>query len=196
MNEFKAFYDFLNSVTPFSRADFENSAAYFKLKSLAKGDIWIGQNSVCREIAFINDGALRSYYIDHHGNDVSWCFCVQNTISSSFKSFLSQEPSDLSIQALSKTELITIDYSSLQILYKTIPVWQEVNRLLLEKEYLAVSKYASSLNTESAREKYLRLLNEQPSVLQHASVQDIASYLGVSRETLSRIRKQVAKDSL
>lgn len=192
MEGLESFYHFLNTTNTFSKTDFENSSAVFRLLNLEKGEVWIHQNKVCREIAFIKKGILRTFYTDHKGNEVTSCFCVANSMSSSFKSFISQQPSQLAIQALDKSELITISYADLQYLYKTFPVWQEVNRLLMEKEYLSLWNYAYSLNTETAREKYLRLLAEQPDVLQKAPVQDIASYLGVTRETLSRIRKQVA----
>lgn len=185
------FFRFLNTITDFSENDFIQSQIFFKTVVLKKGDLWIQQNQVCKEIAFIKKGLLRSYYIDQKGSEVTSCFCVSGSMASSFKSFIAQQASDLALQALEKTELITISYNDLQYLYKTIPKWQEVSRILMEQEYLSLWRYAYSLNRENAMEKYLRLLNEQPEVLRKAPVQDIASYLGVSRETLSRIRKKV-----
>ena len=79
----------------------------------------------------------------------------------------------------------------MQQLYNKYSAWQNIGRILVEKEYMVMEQYASVLNNQSAKEKYLRLLNEQPAIIQKASVQHIASYLGVTRETLSRIRKQL-----
>lgn len=102
----------------------------------------------------------------------------------------------MSIQAIEETKLLVIDYSSLQKLYKSSPVWQNIGRKVAEQEYIVMEKYASVLNNETAKEKYLRLLKEQPTVIQKASVEDIASYLGVTRRTLSRIRKEIAENSI
>jgi CRP-like cAMP-binding protein len=99
----------------------------------------------------------------------------------------------LSIQALEDTELFVIDYDKLQKLYSTSIDWQNIGRQIAEREYFIMEQYASVLNNESAKEKYLRLLNEQPEVLQKASVEDIATYLGVTRRTLSRIRQEISK---
>jgi CRP-like cAMP-binding protein len=186
-----SFFSFLNTITDFSEGDFIKSQLFFSARILKKRELWINQNQVCKEIAFISKGLLRSYYVDQKGNEVTSCFCVSNSMASSFKSFIAQQASDLAIQALEETELITINYQDLQYLYKAIPKWQEVSRMLMEQEYLSLWRYAYSLNRENALEKYLHLLNEQPEVVQKAPVQDIASYLGISRETLSRIRKKV-----
>jgi CRP-like cAMP-binding protein len=188
---FHSFYRYLNAVAVFAEADFLESMAAFRLANVEKGMLWIEQGKVARELAFIRSGFLRSFHSDEKGNQITSCFCQPETLSTSFKSFITQRPSALSVQALERTELITIAYDDLQHLYKTIPVWQEVSRLLAEEEYLSLWSYAYSLNTETAKEKYLRLMADQPLVLEKASVQDIASYLGITRETLSRIRRQL-----
>lgn len=192
----ESFYNYLTTITSLSKSDFEKSAVFFRLLSLEKGEVWIQQHNICREMAYVKQGMLRSFFIDTKGNEVTSCFCEPNGMASSFKSFISQEPSHLAIQALDQTELLVISYSDLQRLYKEVPVWQEISRLLMEKEYLSLWNYAFSLNTETAMEKYHRLLYEQPDVLQKAPVQEIASYLGISRETLSRIRKKMTIDIL
>jgi Mn-dependent DtxR family transcriptional regulator len=71
--------------------------------------------------------------------------------------------------------------------------WQSVGRLIAEKEYINMEQYSSVLNHESTKEKYLRLLEEQPEVIQKSKVKDIATYLGVSRRTLTRIRQEVSQ---
>ena len=78
-------------------------------------------------------------------------------------------------------------------MYATSPTWQNIGRKVAEKEYIVMEKYASVLNNETAKEKYMRLINEQPSVIHKATVEDIASYLGVTRRTLSRIRQEISK---
>lgn len=186
-------YTFLNSLCEFSYSDFEHSHTFFDAKRLKKGEIWIDYTRTCHEMAFVDKGLLRISFIDNKGNEVTSCFCGPTSMASSFKSFISRTPSDLKVQVLEDTDLLVINYDNLQRLYKTIPAWERIGRILIEKEYLSLWNYAFSLNTEQAEERYLRLLEKQPEVLQKAPVQDIASYLGITRETLSRIRKKVAR---
>jgi CRP-like cAMP-binding protein len=148
---------------------------------------------VCKQIAFIVKGTLRTYYINDKAEETTSCFCTENSLTTSYKSFILQQPSALSIQALEDTELLVIDYEHLQELYSKSIVWQNIGRAVAEREYIVMEQYASILNNETAKEKYLRLLKEQPNVLQKASIEDIASYLGVTRRTLTRIRKEVSK---
>ena len=93
--------------------------------------------------------------------------------------------------ALEKTELLVINFDNIQKLYAESANWQTIGRLVSEKEFIVMEQYASVLNNETAKEKYLRLLNEQPEILQKASINYIASYLGITRRTLSRIRKEI-----
>lgn len=176
-----------------SDAEFAMSMAHFKEVKLNKGDVFIAQGKVCRQVAFILKGTLRTYYLNDRAEETTSCFCKENNFTTAFKSFVTQQPSDVSIEAMEATTLLVIDYDSLQALYQTIPVWQSIGRAALEREYIVVEQYAALLNNESAKEKYTRLLAEDPSLLQKASVEDIASYLGITRRTLSRIRRELSQ---
>ncbi len=187
------FKNFIRKVTPISDAEFEQTVIFFKEQILQKGDFFVKQGKICQQIAFINKGALRAFYINDKAEETTSCFCTQNSLTTSYKSFILQQPSTLSIQALEDSELLVIDHDNLQKLYSTSHVWQSIGRTVAEKEYIIMEQYAAVLNNETAKEKYLRLLKEQPDVLQKASVEDIASYLGITRRTLSRIRQEISK---
>ena len=187
------FKNFIRQITPLSETEFEQTIIFFAEKTLQKGDFFVKQNKVCRQIAFINKGSLRTFYINDKAEEITSCFCTENSLTTSYKSFIMQQSSTLSIQALEETELLVIDYDHLQKLYDTSNVWQKIGRVVAEKEYIVMEQYASVLNNETAKEKYLRLLKEQPNVLQKANVEDIASYLGITRRTLSRIRQEISK---
>jgi len=184
---------FIRQIAGISDAEFEESSVFFKERRLEKGDYFVMHGKICRQIAFVNKGTLRTFYLNHKAEETTSCFCTSNHFTSSYRSFILQQPSLLSVQALEPTELLVIEYEDLQKLYSSSMVWERVGRLLAEKEYVVMEKYAAILNNETAKEKYLRLLNEQPSVLQKASVAQIASYLGVTRRTLSRIRREISE---
>lgn len=188
------FKTFLKQIAPITNEEFENALPNFKAISLVKNSYFVERNKVCRQIAFIQKGTLRTSYINENAEEITSCFCTENSFTTSYKSFILQEPSILSIQALENTELLLIDYEDLQKLFRESIAWQTIGRVIAERQYLVMEQYASVLCNENAKEKYLRLLKEQPSVLQKATINDIASYLGITRRTLSRIRKEIAQN--
>jgi CRP-like cAMP-binding protein len=184
---------FLKTLAPISDTELAASLQYFTQRTLAKGEYFIQEGKVCRHIGFINSGVMRTYYLNEKAEETTSCFCTPNSLTTSYKSFILQAPSTLSIQALEDTDLYVLDYDDLQKLYTASPAWQNIGRAVAEREYIQMEQYASVLNNETAKEKYLRLLDEQPDVLQKASLEDIASYLGVTRRTLSRIRREISR---
>ncbi|NOT36629.1 MAG: Crp/Fnr family transcriptional regulator [Saprospiraceae bacterium] len=190
MDKFK---QFLKNIAPITDKEFADSISVFTELHLKKGDFFVKQDKICRNIAFIVSGTIRIYYINQKSEETTYSFCQENCLTTSFKSFIFQTPSQLTLQALENTVLLTIDYDKLNVLYKDYPIWQNIGRIITQNEFLNMEKYASVLNNETAKEKYLRLLKEQPNILQKASIEDIASYLGITRRTLSRIRQEISK---
>lgn len=185
-----AFKKFIQKITPITDKEFEESILGLKRRTLKKGELFIQQGKVCKEIAFIYEGILRNYYSNEKGEEITACFCTKNSLTTSYKSFLLQESSNNSIVALEETELLVISYHQIQELYSKNPIWQTIGRLVAEKEFIEMEQYATIMKNETAKEKYLRLLEEQPEILQKVPITYIASYLGVTRRTLSRIRKE------
>ena len=190
MDKFK---QFLKNISQITDNEFADTISYFTELNLQKGDFFVKQDKICRHIAFILKGTLRTYYINDKAEETTSCFCTENNLTTSYKSFILQQPSNLILQAIEETQLLVIEYENLQKLYAKSTVWQTIGRAVAEREYIVMEQYASILNNETAKEKYLRLLKEQPNVLQKANIEDIASYLGVTRRTLSRIRQEISK---
>ena len=183
---------FLKHIVSISDQAFDEAIPYFKEVTLKKGTFFVTQNATCKQIAFIQKGSLRTFYLNHKSEEITSCFCTAHCFATSYKSFIQQTPSETAIQAMEDTVLIVMSRKNLYTLYDQNPIWQTIGRILAENEYLVMEKYASILNSDSAKEKYMRLMNEQPHVLKIANVEDIASYLGVTRRTLSRIRREIS----
>jgi CRP-like cAMP-binding protein len=189
----KKFKTFLQKIAPISDKEFDDSMLFFRTLTLKKGDFFVQKDSICKQIGFISDGIVRIYYTNENGEKTTSGFCSENNLTTSYKSFIQQLPSNLVIQALSETTLLAIGYKDLQALYAQSTTWQTIGRTLTEREYLVMEKYASVLNNETAKTKYLRFMKEHPDIMRSVPVNYIASYLGVTRRTLSRIRQEVSK---
>jgi CRP-like cAMP-binding protein len=189
-DEIKDFKKYLMQMTPMDTQSFEAAIKYLKIEHVEKGEFLVREGQICNKIAFIHEGLFRIYYLKE-GIEINTCFCKENSITSSFNSFVHHIPSNENIQALEDSVLVTLSADNLKNLYTENSDWQKVRLLLTEKECLRLSDRANSLSFESAMEKYKNLLKYQPEILQRVSIQHIASYLGVSRETLSRIRSRI-----
>ncbi|MFT5822640.1 MAG: CRP-like cAMP-binding protein [Crocinitomix sp.] len=190
--EFSNFKSYISSLVGMDDSTFELATEFLKIERLSKGEDFISQGSVCNKIAFINSGLLKIYYLKN-GIEVNTCFCAENSIASSFESFTNQTASNDSIQALEDSTLIVISKTVLEKLYQMHPKWQELGQKMVEKECFRLSERVQTLGFDSALEKYKTLIENQPQIIQRVPIQDIASYLGVSRETLSRIRSKIVK---
>jgi CRP-like cAMP-binding protein len=193
MDKFKAF---LKKITSISDQEYLISKQYFSEIDIVKGDFFIKQNQKSLYLAFILEGSFKVYKTNNNGNDLVTCFCLENNFISAYKNFILQNPSELTIQAIEDAKLLVINYINLQKLYKEVPVWQTIARVITEHEFISAEAHISFVNNEFAKEKYLQLLKKQPKVIKMAKLQDIASYLGVTRRTLSRIRKEIAPNSI
>ena len=185
------FREFLRKLVSISDAEFAEASSHFRQLTLRKGDYFIKQDDICNEIGFVSSGTLKNCYVNEKGEEIISCFCGENNFTGSFKSFIQRKPSELAIQAIEATEIIAIDYENLNILYQKNQIWQTVGKIITENEYIVIERYASALSSLTAKERYLRLLSEHPKILQKASISEIASYLGITRRTLTRIRKEI-----
>lgn len=192
----KNFKELIQQITPISATEFDDAMPFFQERILKKGHFFAEEGKICRHIAYINKGALRTFYINEKAEEITYCFCTENSIETSFKSFISQAPSSLSIQALEDSELLVIDYDNLQKLYSEKKVWERIGRILSEKHYLKIEEHASNINNESAKERYLRLLKEHPSIILKSPLIYISSYLGITPRHLSRLRKEIISGHL
>ena len=170
---------------------YEIAVPYFKQQKLKKGEYLLTEGHISKKIAFIASGLFRSFYLKD-GIEITTCFCKENTFTTSFKSLITKQPSDLSIQAIEDAELLVIQFEDLQKLYEKHLFWQQVGRLVAEQEFITVESYTRFLNDKTAKQRYLQILKHENDILQRVPLIYLASYLQVAPETLSRIRKEIS----
>ena len=188
----EAFEKYLRQFPQFTPEAFEKAQPYLTCKTLDPGAYWLQHGKICRNIAFIESGLLRLYYL-HDGREVTHCFCKEQTITTAYQSLITQQESDIAIQAIEASTLIVLSYDSLQKLYQQDLFWQQVGRLAAENEYLITTRHNRLLHDLSATERYLQVLEEEPELLQRVPLNYLATYLQIAPETLSRIRKKISR---
>ena len=188
--EIASFKEYLKQLIAIDDESFDFALKYLQIEKIAKGGFLVKEGAVCNKIAFIYKGIFRIYNLKD-GNEINTCFCKENSISSSFNSFIYQTPAKESIQSLENSVVVTLSFPDLGKLQIEHTIWQTIRLMLTEKECLRLSDRAESLSFDSAMEKYGNILKFQPEIIQRVSIQHIASYIGVSRETLSRIRSKI-----
>jgi len=160
-------------------------------KLVKKGEHYMRQGQVCNYLGFLTSGTMRVYHLAKDKEYTSYFnFGDRNPFVSSFSSFITRKPSQESIHALEDCELLVISYDNLQKLYEASFALQKMGRLIAEYNYTLAIKRIYSLQHFSAQERYNELLHIYPNLVNHVPHHYIASYLGITPESLSRIRKE------
>ncbi|MFK7905332.1 MAG: Crp/Fnr family transcriptional regulator [Chitinophagales bacterium] len=189
----KAFKRYLQQFPHYKPSVFEEVLPYLSEKHLKPGDFFLQQGRTCRNIAFIEEGLFRVYYLND-GKEITNCFCRENAITCSYTSLITQQASETSIQAIEPSKLIVLSYESIQKLYQKNLFWQQVGRLASENEYIITESHNRFLRDLSATERYLEILENDSDLLQRVPLNYLSTYLQIAPETLSRIRKKIARN--
>lgn len=142
-------------------------------------------------LSFIQIGIVRKY-VPKEFDDITFDFAFPGNFVTAYESFITQQPSSYQIEALTNTVLWSISFNDLQIIYKNTQVGNTIGRLSSEKQFINKAKRELCLLTLTAEEHYLNLLIEQPKLLQSIPLKYIASYIGITPQALSRIRKRIS----
>lgn len=178
-------FDFL------SAQEVDSIIALFTYRTIKKNELFIKAGTVCDQLAFIQKGAVRAFTSDDHGMETTTCFSFENQFITVYDSFMSRKSAQKSIQALEDCSLLTINHQMFQHLSTAIPSWIYLQELLTRQAFEEKEYYHIHLKNKTAKEKYEHLLNEQPEIVRRASVEQIASYLGMTQRTLTRVKRAV-----
>lgn len=172
----------------------ELAKTLFIPKKLKKKQYLLQQDDVCKYLTIVEKGVLRSYTVDDAGTEHILQLALEGHWVTDMYSFLSQEPAIYNIDAVEDSELLLITNRSLDELYEKIPKFERFFRLLGQKNILSLQRRLTGSLSFTAEDKYLQLTKNFPDLLNRVPQHMIASYLGITRETLSRIKKNLLKD--
>lgn len=165
--------------------------AQFELRNLSKGEYFLRNGDFCKQIAFINKGAMYCVY-NKDGIDKIDEFSFENDFITDYLSILTQAPSDKDIICLENCEILVANTQKLNDLYQQHPIFERIGRLMAERLFINWHLKAKSLLMDDAETRYRNLIGLRPALPQRVPQYLVASYLNVSPETLSRIRKKIA----
>lgn len=180
----------IKALIPVSEELSEKLTAISSDIDIKKGDNIILEGDKCNELFFINKGLLRGYYLID-GKEITNWIGQEGEFGTCFYSFIAQKPSTETIQGLEDSILTKISYNKLQSLFTEFPETERIGRLIIENYYVKLEERLLSIQFKTAKERYLHLLENKPSLLNRVPLGHIATYLGISQETLSRMRAQL-----
>ncbi|HLT42102.1 MAG TPA: Crp/Fnr family transcriptional regulator [Sphingobacteriaceae bacterium] len=172
--------------------EFEFVKTLFLPKKLRKKHFILEEGDICKYNIFVEKGILRTYKIDEKGNEHTLQFAFEGWWAADLYSFFTNEPSSFYIEALENCELLLISKQSWDDLLDKVPSFERYFRILLQNNLISMQRRLMRSLSETAEEKYLNLAATFPDLLQRVPQTIIASYLGITPETLSRIRGQLA----
>lgn len=188
---------FLNNVfgkTDMTKEEKEIAISKFKQVTFEKNSFLLEEGKTANHYWFIQSGFIRSYVIDTEGNDITTNFFSVGDIVIDWPSFFLRNPTRENIQALSDCVCWQLDFETFQELFHSIRNFREQGRTTLVGSYFALKRHSISMIADQAKDRYLRLVKEKPHVVQNVSLKHVATYLGITDTSLSRIRKEIASE--
>lgn len=189
---FELLHNRINEIITVTEEEFDFCKTLFQPKKLRKKQYLLQDGDVCKYTAFVEKGILRTYTIDEKGNEHILQFSMEGWWVADLYSFLTNEPSNYNIEALEECELLLITKPSWDILLEKVPAFERYFRILLQNNLIATQQRLMGSLSETAEEKYTKLVTNFPGCIQRVPQHMLASYLGITRETLSRVRGQMA----
>lgn len=175
-----------------SARDLAGFAAFLSTKDLKKKDLFLETGKVQKAIGFIATGLVRSFFVDGNGNEITVGFYSEGHYATHYPAFITQQPSRYSIQCLEPTTMVCLTFEDMQAIYQQLPVYEKYGRLIAEEILKLQQARIEGFIFQSAEERYIDFIAQHPTLFNRISVSHLCSYLGVERQSLTRIRQKLA----
>lgn len=183
----------INQILELREDEKQTIESAFREQVLTKGELWVKAGKVCEQVAFLVKGKLRVFYGDGEGNEVTCHFVTPQQFISSFTSFLTNTPTIENIAAIEDSTLLVISKKELEVLSDELPKMQIWRRIVAENLFITLEKRVAMLQSQTAHERYEQMLRENPDIILSVPLQYTASFLGITPQHLSRLRKESLK---
>ena len=192
MSQYPTLAELLKKTTRFTRTEITIILDSFEFSSIKKKTVLLKAGDVSGEIYFVTNGCLRLFY-EKDGMDISAYFFTENMFAGAYDSFVSQKASRHSIEAFEDCEILRLSGTKLNKLYSKLPKMNEFMRKIIEARFFDLHDLFTSLILDSPEERYLNFLHYRLDLVNRIPQHHIATFLGITPESLSRIRKRIAK---
>jgi len=184
--------EFIKSLVNFSEEDLKKFLSRSLTKEVKKKTILLQEGEVCSEVYFVIKGCIRLYYIKD-GEDISECFFTEGVLAGAHDSFISQHITRNWLETTEDCTLLIITYDNLQLLYQEIPLMNELVRKVMEERFVYLQQLFTSYILDTPEERYEKLVRERPDLINRIPQHQIATFLGITKVSLSRIRNRRQK---
>ena len=186
-----ALSSFIQQYVPASPAVLETITQQFQPRQFQRNEVFLKAGAISREYLFLADGWMRAFVLDPVGNDITTNFFGANRAVFEVASFFTQTPASETIQAMTDAQGWVISFGEVNRLFHAVPEFREFGRAMIVREFALYKQRTLSLIHTTAEQRYRSLLKDQPDVFQHAPLKQIATFLGITDTSLSRIRRQL-----
>jgi CRP-like cAMP-binding protein len=183
---------FFQSIYPSSEAIATEIAAHFTPLQMKKGTYFLQEGTRSQDYLFLEKGMMRSFLFDTEGTEVTTNFYTSGNVVFEAASFFQRVPSQENIIAMTDCTGWTLSFEELNTLFHALPAFRETGRAILVKTLVSLKLRTLSMINQTAEQRYASLLSSHPEIFQHVPLKYIASYLGITDTSLSRIRKELA----
>jgi CRP-like cAMP-binding protein len=177
---------------PITDQEFEAFIGAFQLIEYKKGDYFVEYGKVCKQLGFLIQGTVRSFYIDSNGDEITRRLAIEPCMISAYESFITGKTCREYQQFLDNAQVLVIDRKTDLALIESYPKYSHFRRIGIDMEFISVLNYLEQLLEKNAEERYLALAQYRPQIIQRVPLQYIASLLGITPTQLSRIRRKNA----
>jgi len=185
--------EYIEKIAKVNDADWKLFSSFLKKQKIIKKHVFLKEGEVENQISFIEKGIVRLFIpAEDVEKETTFGFCFKYEFVSAFDSFLTRKPSLYQLETLTDTELWSISYDDLEVVYRKTEMGNLIGRYSAERLFLIKSKREQSLLFESASTRYLNLFKERPKLIEKIPLKYIASYIGITPQALSRIRRNIS----
>lgn len=182
--------NYFENITSMSESDWLIFSSKLERREFPKKAVLLEVGKTENYLSFVEKGIVR-FYIPKEENDITFFFAFQNQFMSGYNSFLTRSASTFQIETLTKVTLWSVSYANLQKIYRESTVGNLIGRNASEQLYINTLKRELSLLNDTAEQRYLKLFEEQPRIFEQIPLKYIASYIGITPQALSRIRRRI-----
>lgn len=186
-------FQHITQYAPLSPHEKAIITAKVSLRKFLKGQFVVQAGDVCSHQSYVLSGCLKSFSIDDEGQEHIVSFAIEDWWTGDLGSFITQNPADYHVQCIEPSELIQIPYDNMEMLFSEVPALERFFRVTIQNAYVATQRRVVDNMSFNAREKYLHFEEKYPELIQRVPQYTIASYLGITPQFLSKIKRQLGQ---